>query len=306
MSVLKDIYNGASQCIHEWRAAFGSTAVGILMAFFASTPEYQAQEAREEYAEYQLQDCHFIYEDPNNEEQPGPFLSEYMLRIFAAHLTTISGKVRVDALIDFVQPGYATALALLAVSAERALVLVQNCLLVDTDPSDNGGKTHKIIQTLNEATNKMSHTRTAFSSGNWETDTMAYMESIKDLPYEHIQEILIRAEGYMKHTGPHRRTSNTADKPSCSSSSIAPVNKCSHLHFCNVHSSSFVSTANNIHSTGASMHNFSNIVISSFPVVFQLIGCQELQAVALLLTYYTLFLSPLDLLSNLDTIHHLA
>ncbi|KAG2030120.1 hypothetical protein BDR03DRAFT_987293 [Suillus americanus] len=115
-SVLEDIYNGASQRIHEWQAAFGSTAVSVLMAFFASTPEYQAQEAREEYAEYQLQDCCFIYEDPNNEEQPGAFLSEYMLRIFAAHLTTISRKVRVDALIDFVRPGYATALALSAVS----------------------------------------------------------------------------------------------------------------------------------------------------------------------------------------------
>ncbi|KAG2029451.1 hypothetical protein BDR03DRAFT_880725, partial [Suillus americanus] len=63
----------ASQRIHEWQAAFGSTAVGVLMAFFASTLEYQAQEARKEYAEYQLQDCHFIYEDPNNEEQPGAF-----------------------------------------------------------------------------------------------------------------------------------------------------------------------------------------------------------------------------------------
>lgn len=86
------------------------------MAFFASTPEYETQEAREEYAEYQLQDCRFVYDDPDNDEQPGAFLSEYILRIFAAHLTAISGKARVDALVEFGKPGYLTALALSAVS----------------------------------------------------------------------------------------------------------------------------------------------------------------------------------------------
>ncbi|KAG2112216.1 uncharacterized protein F5147DRAFT_650870 [Suillus discolor] len=179
------------------------------MAFFASTLEYETQEACKEYAECQLQDCCFTYDDPDNDEEPGTFLSEYMLRIFAAHLTAISGKVRVDGLVEFGKPGYLTALMLSAVAAEHALVLVQNCLLVNTDPSDDGGKTHKIIQTLNKATNKMSHTGTAFLSGNWETDTMAYMESIKDLPHKHIQEILTQAEGYMKHTCPQCRISDT-------------------------------------------------------------------------------------------------
>ncbi|KAG0700193.1 hypothetical protein DFH29DRAFT_1001283 [Suillus ampliporus] len=188
-----------SQRVHEWRASFGSTANSVLIAFFASTPEYKTQEAREEYAEEQLEECRFVYEDPDNEEQPGAFLSEYILRIFASHLTAIAGQVRVDSLVEFGKPGYQTALALSAVAAERALILVKNCLLVDSNPSDNSGKNHKIIQTLNEATNKMSHTGTAFSSGNWETDTMAYMDSIKDLPYERIQEILARAEEYMKH-----------------------------------------------------------------------------------------------------------
>ncbi|KAG0695646.1 hypothetical protein DFH29DRAFT_879902 [Suillus ampliporus] len=178
-------------------------------AFFASTPEYKTQEAREEYAEEQLEECRFVYEDPDNEEQPGAFLSEYILRIFASHLTAIAGQVRVDSLVEFGKPGYQTALALSAVAAERTLILVKNRLLVDSNPSDNSGKNHKIIQTLNEATNKMSHTGTAFSSGNWETDTMAYMDSIKDLPYERIQEILARAEEYMKHPRNNRRS--TAD-----------------------------------------------------------------------------------------------
>lgn len=84
------------------------------MAYFASTPEYKTQEAREEYAEDQLQDCRFVYEDPDNEEQPGAFLSEYILRIFASHLSAISGRVRVDELVEFGKPGYLTALALAA------------------------------------------------------------------------------------------------------------------------------------------------------------------------------------------------
>ncbi|KAG1793044.1 uncharacterized protein BJ212DRAFT_1307214, partial [Suillus subaureus] len=87
------------------------------------------------------------------------------------HLTAVAGKVRVDSLVEFGKPGYQTALALTAVAAERALILVKDQLLVDSNPADNGGKTHKIVQTLNEVTNKMSHTGTAFSSGNWETDT---------------------------------------------------------------------------------------------------------------------------------------
>ncbi|KAG2034053.1 hypothetical protein BDR03DRAFT_823753, partial [Suillus americanus] len=167
--------------------------------FFTSTPDYETQEAREEYAEYQLQDyCCFIYEDPDNKDQPGAFLSEYILRIFAAHLTAVTGRVRVDSLVEFDKPGYQTALALTAVAAERALVLVKDRLLIDSNPADNGGKSHKIIQTLNKVTNKMSNTGTAFSSGNWETDTLAYMDSIKTLPHERIQEILERSENYMK------------------------------------------------------------------------------------------------------------
>lgn len=116
--------------------------------------------------------------------------------------------------------------------AERALILVQSRLLIDSDPSSSVGKNHKILQTLNEATNKMSHTGTAFSSGNWETDTLAYMDSIKDLPHSRIQDILTRAEEYMKHPRHNRRS--TAEDSSGSSHSIAPAtNKCARLRICN-------------------------------------------------------------------------
>ncbi|KAG1801894.1 uncharacterized protein BJ212DRAFT_1304949 [Suillus subaureus] len=91
------------------------------MAYFASTPKYKTQEAHEEYAEDQLQDCHFVYEDPDNEEQPGAFLSEYILHILTSHLSTISGRVRVDELVEFGKPGYLTAPALAATAASQAL-----------------------------------------------------------------------------------------------------------------------------------------------------------------------------------------
>lgn len=91
------------------------------MAYFTSTPEYKTQEAREEYAEDQLQDCHFVYEDPDNEEQPGAFLSEYILRIFASHLSAISGKVRVDELVEFGKPGYLTTLTLAATAVSAQI-----------------------------------------------------------------------------------------------------------------------------------------------------------------------------------------
>ncbi|KAG1882053.1 hypothetical protein F4604DRAFT_1678503 [Suillus subluteus] len=104
----------ATQRIHEWRATFGSTAISILMAFFSSEPEYKTQAACKEYAEDQIEDLRFIYEDPNNNDHPGAFLSEYILHVFAAHLAAIIGRVRVDALIEFGKPLYITALALTA------------------------------------------------------------------------------------------------------------------------------------------------------------------------------------------------
>jgi len=70
------LYWQACQRIHEWRASFGSTAITVLMAFFALMgDEYKTQEARKEYAEYQLEDSRFVYEDPDSEERPGAFLS---------------------------------------------------------------------------------------------------------------------------------------------------------------------------------------------------------------------------------------
>ncbi|KAG2047949.1 hypothetical protein BDR06DRAFT_1013383 [Suillus hirtellus] len=130
----------------------------------------------------------------------------------------------------FGKPGYVTALVLAAAAAEHALVLVQGHLLIDSDPSNNGGETHQILQTLNEAMNKMSHMGTAFSSGNWETDTKAYIKSIKELPYSHIQEILAHAEEYMKH--PRHNRHSVVDE-SGSSQSIPLVNKCACLRICN-------------------------------------------------------------------------
>ncbi|KAG2033524.1 hypothetical protein BDR03DRAFT_1014261 [Suillus americanus] len=124
-------FNVVCQRISEWRGNFGSTAITILMVFFTSTDEFKTKEARKDYAEYQLEDSRFVYEDPDNEDSPGAFLSEFILRIFAS-------------------------------------------------------------------TNKMSNTGTAFSAGNWETDTLAYMERIEELPFDRIKEIVERSQAYMK------------------------------------------------------------------------------------------------------------
>ncbi|KAG1875668.1 hypothetical protein F4604DRAFT_1924727 [Suillus subluteus] len=188
----------ATQRIHEC----------VLMALFSSEPEYKTQAACKEYAEDQIEDLRFIYEDPDNNDHPGAFLSEYILHVFAAHLAAIIGRVRVDALIEFGKPSYITALALTAAAAEHALCLVRDRLILDSDPADNcDKKPYKILLTLNEATNKMSNTGTAFSSGNWETDTIAYVQSIKDLPHSRIQEIVMRAEEFMKLSHRKGRTS---------------------------------------------------------------------------------------------------
>ncbi|KAG1898405.1 uncharacterized protein F5891DRAFT_955549 [Suillus fuscotomentosus] len=79
------------QRISEWRGVFGSTAISVLVMFFTSNDDFQAPEARKEYAEYQLEESHFVYEDLDNEDSPGAFLSEFILHVFATHLNAIQG-----------------------------------------------------------------------------------------------------------------------------------------------------------------------------------------------------------------------
>ncbi|KAG1757511.1 hypothetical protein EDB19DRAFT_1901032 [Suillus lakei] len=161
-------FNVVCQRISEWRGNFGSTAITILMAFFASTDEFKTKEARKDYAEYQLEDSRFVYEDPDNEDSPGAFLSEFILRIFAVQLNATQGRQIIDSL-DFGLPGYQTALALTTAAAERALILARDDLIA-----------------------------LLFSAGNWETDTLAYMERIEELPFDRIKEIVERSQAYMK------------------------------------------------------------------------------------------------------------
>ncbi|KAG2132993.1 hypothetical protein DEU56DRAFT_739145 [Suillus clintonianus] len=228
--------------LSEWRGYFGSTAVTILMTFFVSMDEYETKEARKAYAEYQLEDSRFVYEDPDNEDSPGAFLSEFILRTFAVHLSAIQGYQKCDSL-DFGLPGYATALALTTAAVsfpsplqnlltyhlqvERALILARDDL-IEKDTSDNGR--HKVMLTLNPATNKMSHTGTAFSSGNWETDTIAYMERIEELPFDRVREIVERSQPYMKRA---RRRGQDEDTTLGGESRI-PVNPRSRIRICSI------------------------------------------------------------------------
>lgn len=59
---------------------------------------------------------------------------------------------------------------------------------------------------------------------------MAYMESVKELPHSRIQEILTRAEEYMKHP---RYNHPPEDEISGPDSSTPPANKRARLRICN-------------------------------------------------------------------------
>ncbi|KAG1766609.1 hypothetical protein EV702DRAFT_980744 [Suillus placidus] len=235
-------YHVVSQRVHEWRGHFGSTAISILMTFFSSTNEFKTKEARKAYAEYQLEDSRFVYEDPDNEDSPGAFLSEFILRVFAVQLNATQGRQIIDSL-DWELPTYSTALALTtaAVSfasplqnlltyhlqAERALILARDNLIVE----DNSGQgKHKIMLTLNHATNKMTNTGTAFSSANWETDTIAYMQRIEELPFDRLKEIVQRSQRYMKCSR-HKGLDELEDDDG----SQVPVNPRSRIRICSVY-----------------------------------------------------------------------
>ncbi|KAG2032715.1 hypothetical protein BDR03DRAFT_1014964 [Suillus americanus] len=117
---------------------------------------------------------------------------------------TVSWGSQIIDSLDFGLPGYQMALALTTAAAERALILACDDLIVE-DTSDHGK--HKIALTLNQSTNKMSNAGTTFSAGNWETDTLAYMERIEELPFDRIKEIVERSQAYMKCA--HRKDEST-------------------------------------------------------------------------------------------------
>jgi len=105
-------------------------------------------------------------------------------------------------------------------------MLVRDGLILDCEPSDNAKRTHKIALTLNQTTNKMSNTGTAFSAGNWETDTIAYLNRIEDLPSPRVKEIIVRAQPFMKRS---RRTGYTSD-----TEGAEVVNPRSRIRICSV------------------------------------------------------------------------
>jgi hypothetical protein len=88
------------------------------MAFFTADPDFETQAARKAFADDQLEDSRFVYENPENDNNPGAFLSEYFLRIFATHLNAIAGHEKVDTL-DCGMMGLETALALTAAAVSR-------------------------------------------------------------------------------------------------------------------------------------------------------------------------------------------
>jgi hypothetical protein len=103
------------------------------MAFFTSTDEFKTKEACKDYAEYQLEDSRFVYEDPDNEDSPGAFLLEFILHVFAVQLNATQGRQIIDSL-NFGLPGYQTALALTTAAMSFAAPL-QNLLTFICRPS---------------------------------------------------------------------------------------------------------------------------------------------------------------------------
>ncbi|KAG2107311.1 uncharacterized protein F5147DRAFT_545376, partial [Suillus discolor] len=108
----------AIQKIHKWKASFGSTAITVLMAFFASDPEYEMQAARKSFADDQLKDSRFVYKNPESEDNPGAILLEFFWCTFAMHLNAIVGHEKVDTL-DCGIIGVETALALTAAAMSQ-------------------------------------------------------------------------------------------------------------------------------------------------------------------------------------------
>lgn len=106
---------------------------------------------------------------------------------------------------------------------------MSNNFLVPCDSSDSNKKNHKVELTFNESTNRMSHTGTAFSTANWETDTKAYMETMMELSEKRVKEIVVRATPFMKCVVRRGGVSTEFSEPGVST---LPPNPRSHLRIC--------------------------------------------------------------------------
>lgn len=56
--------------VDSWCSLIGSTAIMVLIAFFASQPDmFDTDEDRQEWAEWYLKDLHFAYKDVDGDDR---------------------------------------------------------------------------------------------------------------------------------------------------------------------------------------------------------------------------------------------
>jgi hypothetical protein len=126
--------------VYEWRNAFGSSAVTTLKEFFdADKDNYDTDAKRVAYAEFMLNDLRFTFQDTESEDPKvqiflsapaltdmpmqqwrGLFRSDFIVRVFANHLSAIQGSKDLPAL-DTTSPSAALALSAAAVSVPLSL-----------------------------------------------------------------------------------------------------------------------------------------------------------------------------------------
>lgn len=75
----------------------------------------------------------------------------------------------------------------------------------------------------------MSNTGTAFSAANWEVDTLAYTKRIGELSLTRMQEIVARAEPFVKRA--HRRLISLSGGDIDEGGSVIPDNQRLHIRF---------------------------------------------------------------------------
>ncbi|KAH9979321.1 hypothetical protein BGW80DRAFT_592207 [Lactifluus volemus] len=176
------VFAVANQHTIEWRNAFASTALSILLDFF-DDEEIDSDYDRKDLSEEYLEDYVFLYRDvwENDGEmkRKGIFGDPLITQTFSAHYSMTSGAKVIPVIGDRDKPFL--ALALSAAAVERALTLWRDGFIsCETVAAQKAGKRSSAIKkTLNKSTGQVSRKSTDFNEANWGTATCSYITLIE-------------------------------------------------------------------------------------------------------------------------------
>ncbi|KAG2144387.1 uncharacterized protein EDB93DRAFT_1251628 [Suillus bovinus] len=170
------------QWLSEWRSNIGSTALVTVVDFCSHIKDAP----NDLVAKQLLEDCAFIYEDPDNISRETAYLSAFVLQMIAStHLSAIVDHANIPALNTnelTLGKGMDGVIVLCVIALERALKFAKDSIINVNEvlaSMATGKFSVKLLAKRNKAMGKMSSGCYKFSFANWHDEMEAYMKFMK-------------------------------------------------------------------------------------------------------------------------------